>query len=713
MEPGHRFPEAPVPFGGRRDWLMAGLLLAAVLVAYLPARNGGLLLDDDLHITRPELRSFGGLLRIWFDVGSTQQYYPVLHSAFWVEHRLWGDAVLGYHLVNVLLQACAGVLVAALARRLRLPGAWLAGFAFSLHPVCVESVAWIAEQKNTLSGVLALAAAVAYLDYERTRGRARYAIALGLFVLALMSKTVVLTLPAVLLVVAWWRRSRVDLRRDVLPLVPWFLAGGAASLATFSVEHRLLADIGAAFPLSLAGRALLAGRVFWFYLGELAWPSGLTFFYPKWEVATGAGWQYLFPLAALALAAGLWALARRQRGPFAALLCFAGTLVPVLGFFNVEWFVFSYVADHLQYLSIPCAVIPAAALLTGGAGRLPARFRRLAPVAGGALVAALGVLTWRQCARYGDPEAFYRTAAALNPASAAAHNHLGTVLSTIPGRMPDAIAEYEEALRISPNAPDGEENLGTVLLKDPARRTEAAGHLEAALRMRPNRKSTHDKLGYVLSGLPGRNADAIAQYQASLRIDPRDPVDHNYLGCALMLEPGRLDEAEVEFEAALRLDPDFAEAHANLGNVLRRMPGRLNDAVDEFDEALRLRPDLAEAHNGLGLALAPLPGRLDEAVAQFQEALLLKPDYAEAHSNLGLAWTLVPGRLNDAVAQLRDALRLNPGFAPGWHVLGMTWIRLGRLPEAAAAFREELRLAPDDPGAQSALAAVNRQIEGR
>lgn len=702
-----------MPFGGRRDWLMAGLLLAAVVVAYLPARSGGLLLDDDLHITRPELQSFGGLMRIWIDVGATQQYYPVLHTAFWVEHRLWGDAVAGYHLVNVLLQACAGVLVAVLSRRLRLPGAWLAAFVFALHPVCVESVAWIAEQKNTLSCVLALGAAVVYLDFERTRGRARYGVALGLFVLALMSKTVVLTLPAVLLVLDWWRRSRIDLRGDVLPLVPWFLAGGAASLATFSVEHRLLEGVGAAFPLSLAERALLSGRAFWFYLGELAWPSGLTFFYPKWDVSAGVGWQYLYPLAALALAAGLWVLARRRRGPFSAFLCFAGTLAPVLGFFNVEWFVFSYVADHLQYLSIPCAVIPGAALLAGGALRLPAGVRRLAPVAGGALAAVLGLLTWRQCARYGDPEAFYRTAAALNPASAAAHNHLGTVLSNLPGRMPEAIAQYEEALRISPNAPDGEENLGTVLLKDPARSAEAAAHLEAALRLRPNRKSTHDKLGYVLSGLPGRNADAIAQYQASLRLDPRDPVDHNYLGCALMREPGRLAEAEEEFEAAIRLEADFAEAHNNLGNVLRRTPGRLNDALGEFNEALRLKPDLAEAHNGLGLALAPLPGRLEDAVAQFQEALRLKPDYAEAHSNLGLAWTLVPGRLDDAVAELREALRLNPGFAPGWHVLGMTWIRLGRLPEAAEAFREELRLAPDNPDAERALAAVNQQLEGR
>ncbi len=713
MEPGARSADAPIPLGGRRDLLLSSLLFAAVLVAYFPALNGGLLLDDDLHITRPEMQSLGGLLRIWFDVGATQQYYPVLHTAFWVEYHLWGDAVWGYHLVNVLLQAGAGVLVVALVRRLRLPGAWLAAFVFALHPVCVESVAWIAEQKNTLSTVLALGAAVAYLDFDRQRRRSRYWLALGLFVLALLSKTVVLTLPAVLLVVAWWRGSRFDLRRDVWPLIPWFVIGAAVSLITLSVEHRLLAGIGATFALTAVERALLAGRAFWFYLGELVWPSGLTFFYPKWDVNAAVGWQYLYPLAALALAAGLWSLARRWRGPFSAFLCFAGTLVPVLGFFNVEWFVFSYVADHLQYLSVPCAVIPAAALLAGSVGRLPAGARPLAPAAAASLVVVLGILTWRQCGRFGSPEVFYRTAAALNPASAAAHNHLGTVLSALPGRMPEAIAQYEEALRISPNAPDGEENLATVLLKDPARRAEAAGHLEAALRMRPNMKSTHDKLAYVLSGLPGREADAIAEYQASLRIDPRDPIDHNYLGCALMLDPSRLEEAEQEFEAALRLKSDFAEAHNNLGNALRRMPGRQNDAIGEYNEALRLKPDFAEAHNGLGLALAPMAGRLDEAVAQFKEALRLKPDYAEAHSNLGLAWTLVPGRIDDAVAELKEALRLNPDFAPGWHILGMTWIRLGNLPEAALAFRQELRLVPDDPEAQNALAAVNQRLEGR
>src|ERR1700690_3086376 len=712
MEPGRRAPDASIPPGRLRDLLLTVLLFAAALIAYFPALRGGSLLDDDLHITLPQLRSLGGLWRIWFEIGATQQYYPVLHTAFWVEHRLWGDSVVGYHLANVLEHAAAALLVVALMRQLGLPGAWLAAFLFALHPVCVESVAWIAEQKNTLSTLLALGAAIAYLEFDRQRRPSRYWLALGLFALALLSKTVVFTLPAVLLVVAWWRRSRVDLRRDVLPLIPWFALGGAVCLITLSVEKTLLAGVGAAFSLTPVERVLLAGRAFWFYLGEIAWPVGLTFYYPKWVVTGAAWWQYLYPLAAAGLAAGLWVMARRRRGPLAALLCFAGTLVPVLGFLNVEWFVFSYVADHLQYLSILCVIIPMAAGLAMGAERAPAGSRRLAPGAVGVLVAALGTLTWLQCGRYADPELFYRTALALNPASAAAHNNLGTVLDKLPGRMPEAIAQYEEALRLSPNAPEGEENLGTVLLKDPARHAEAAAHLEAALRIRPGRKSAHDKLAAALTDLPGRLPDAIAQYQASLQIDPKDPVVHNLLGIALMQDPGRLGDADVEFKAALRYKADFPEAHNNLGNVLRRVPGRLNEAIGEVHEALRQKPDFAEAHNGLGLSLAQVPGRLGDATAEFEEALRLKPDFAGAHGNLGIALIMTPGRLDDAIREFKESVRLNPDFAPGWHMLGVAWMRSGNPTEAATAFRQELRLSPGSSAAQQALADATREAGG-
>jgi hypothetical protein len=244
-------------------------------IAYWPALQGALLWDDERHVTRPDLQSLHGLWRIWSELGASQQYYPVLHSAFWIEHCIWGDSVLGYHLVNVLLHSVSAYLVMRIMRRLSLPGAWLGGLIFALHPVCVEAAAWISEQKSTLSAVFYLAAALVYLDfaqldnygldYHDTRGKRRYWLAAALFVLALASKSVTATLPAVLLVIIWWRRGRLEWKRDVLPLLPWFAVGAPAGLFTAWVERTIIGANGAVFALTLPQRFLLAGRVIWFY----------------------------------------------------------------------------------------------------------------------------------------------------------------------------------------------------------------------------------------------------------------------------------------------------------------------------------------------------------------------------------------------------------------------------------------------------------------
>ena len=342
-----------------RDIGAAALLFGSVLLAYLPALHGGLIIDDSGHITSARMQSLHGLWRIWFELGATTQYYPVLHSAFWIEHRLWGDAVLGYHLTNALLHAAAALLVVALVRRLSLPGAWLAGFLFALHPVCVETVAWISEQKNTLSAVFYLGAALLYLDFDRTRRKSRYGLALGLFALALMSKSVTATLPVALLVILWWRRGRLEWKRDWLPLIPWLALGASGGLFTAWVERRYIGAEGADFALTAVERCLVAGRALWFYAWKMVLPANLTFIYPRWRVDAAAWWQYLFPLAALAAAAGLWLAARRRRGPLAAFLFFAVTLLPALGFLNVYPFLYSFVADHYQYLASLGIIVPA------------------------------------------------------------------------------------------------------------------------------------------------------------------------------------------------------------------------------------------------------------------------------------------------------------------------------------------------------------------
>ncbi len=646
---------------------MGALLFCAVLVAYLPALNGGLLWDDDGHVTRPDLQSLHGLWRIWFEIGSTQQYYPVLHSAFWVEHRLWGNAVLDYHLTNVGLHALAAVLVVVILRRLSVPGAWLAGFIFALHPVAVESAAWISEQKNTLSAIFYLSAAVAYLSFDRTRRKWAYFLASGLFGLALLSKSVTATLPCALLVVFWWQRGCLEWKRDALPLLPWLGIGASAGLFTAWVERTIVGANGADYALTLVQRFLLAGRAICFYLGKLIWPADLMFIYPRWTVNVGVWWQYLFPAGVVALAAFLW-LKIRRRGPLAGFLFFIGTLFPALGFFNVYPFAYSYVADHFQYLASLGIIVPVAAGLALAAGRISGR-AQIKTACAAALVLTLGVASWRQSRMYRDSESLYRETLARNPGCWLAHNNLGADLLDVPGRFPEAIGHIEAAMRLQPNRAEVYNNLGSALLQVPGRLPDVIADFEKALRIRPAYPEAYNNLGIAFSRSPGRMSDAIAEFEAALRIRPEYAEAENNLGIALSSISGRLQDAIVHFEAAARINPEDAQPRFNLGNILSRFPGRLPEAVAEYQAALRIRPDYPQAHDNLGGVLSKIPGRLPEAIAEYEAALRTDPELADAHYNLGLALAQVPGRSPDAVAQFREALRLRPDLTQARQML--------------------------------------------
>ena len=307
---------------GQWDWLFFAALLASVVLAYQPAWQGGLVWDDNFHVTPPQLQSADGLRRIWFEVGATAQYYPLLHSAFWIEHKLWGDATLGYHLTNLLQHALAAILVALILRRLAVPGAYLAAALFALHPVHVESVAWIAEQKNTLSGLFYLGAMLTYLHFDQTRKWPYYTAALVLFILGVMCKTVIATLPGALLVIFWWQRGRLSWKNDVLPLAPFIVLGAGGGLITALWELQINKCFGPDFSLTFIERCLIAGRTVWFSLWKLIWPTNLTFMYPRWQIDAMAWWQYAFPLGAVALLGVLWAMrgkARRRWPPCCSL----------------------------------------------------------------------------------------------------------------------------------------------------------------------------------------------------------------------------------------------------------------------------------------------------------------------------------------------------------------------------------------------------------
>ena len=735
-DPAPRTPHQVVPARTPRDWrlwLLCPALLVVTLAAYHPAWHGGVLWDDNHHLTRGELQPLAGLWRIWFDVGATQQYYPVVHSAFWLMHALWGDHTLGYHLVNIVLHVSSACLVAVILRRLAIPGAFLAALIFAVHPVQVESVAWITELKNTLSGVCYLAAALTYLHYDTSRRTRLYAVALALFVLALLSKSVTATLPAALLVVFWWQRGHLRWRKDVRPLLPFFVLGIGGGLVTAWLERTQIGAQGAAFQFTPVERCLIAGRAIWFYLGKLLWPANLIFSYPRWQISQHVWWQYLYPLAVVVLLFGLWRMRRQSRAPLAAMLFFIGTLFPALGFVNVFPFRYSLVADHFQYL----ASLGIIALFSAGAVNLAKRWSLGPAVAATAAVvlfgAPLSALTWAQSGQYANAETLYRTTIAGNPDCWMAYNNLGSLkLDGSIADVQEAVAEIQTALRINPNDAEAHNNLGYAWQRL-GRFADAVGEHQEALRLKPDLTGAYNNLGAALLAI-GRPDEAIAQYTEALRLQPNDAGIRANLGLALaragrsdtavallsqavtdhpdsadahtnlgasLQKLGRLDQAVTEFREAVRLKPDFADAHTNLGAVFVSL-GRMDEAAREFGEALRLSPGSAKVTDSLGYVALRL-GHLDEAIARFKDAILFAPDYARAHYDLANAFEEL-GRHEEAIAEFKVTLQHQPDFADAHNDLGVALAELGRYAEAVTHFKEALRLKPDLADARENLA---------
>jgi tetratricopeptide (TPR) repeat protein len=638
---------------------MGLLLLGLSLGVYFPVLRGGMLWDDDAHVTKPALQSLGGLWRIWSSLHATQQYYPLLHSAFWVEHRLWGDSTLGYHLLNVGLHALSALLFYRLLRRLGIAGAGLSAALFTVHPVCVESVAWISEQKNTLSLAFYLLSAHAYLSFDRGRRPRDYAAALLLFACALLTKSVTATLPAALLVILWLERGRLSLRRDAAPLVPWFALGIAGGMLTSWVERSLIGAAGPEFALSFTERLLLAGRVTGFYLGKLLWPLDLMFIYPHWDARRDAASWAPWLVGSLLLTALLWALRRRSRGPLSAWLLFVGSLFPALGFFNVYPFIFSYVADHFQYL--PSLAVFAAA----GAGaawllaRLPAGLRGTAHALAGLLVATLAVDSVGLSRTYSDEPTLYTRTLELNPACWMAHNNLGLWYER-QGDPQKALLEYEAALALKREIPTAQNNLGGILRAVPGRGDEALAHFQEALRIQPNYTEAENNLGVWYED-HGDLASAEAHFRAAVRMNPLNAEAENNLGGVLGRDPARVEEAAEHFEAAIRTSPGFAEAHNNLGIALSSIPARRAGAAGEFQRAVQLNPGLAQAHLNLANAWLGSPGHEQEAVAEYREAIRLMPGDPMIRFSLAVALLHLPGKQAEAAQELEALLAVDPG----------------------------------------------------
>jgi tetratricopeptide (TPR) repeat protein len=674
-------------------WIALALFLATVALYAPVGRFDFTNFDDPEYVTR-NIHVRGGVtpqgLKWALTSGEAANWFPVTRLSHMLDGQLFGLRSGLHHLTSVCWHALAAVLLFAFLARAthaRWPSAWVA-FLFALHPLHVESVAWVAERKDVLCASFWFLALWAYVRYAERPGRGRYLLVLLLFCLGLMAKPMIVTLPFLLLLLDAWPLRRIS-RAAVLEKIPFFALAGGSAIATYLVQHASGAVKEVArLPVGLRiENAVVSCAI---YCLKMVWPAGLAVFYPypssfAWWIVAAAG-------LAVAIITVL-ALRSFRSAPYLATgwIWYLVTLAPVIGLVQV-----GAQARADRYMYVP--MVGLAIMLAWGAADLARRWAAAArPIAAAAIATCLAAaaLSAGQIGHWRNSETLFQHALDVTTENYLAEHNLGSHLLDT-GRLSEATTHLEAALRIRPDSAEARSDLASALARTPGRLPEAIAEYQAAIRLLPNSAILHNNLGAALAQFPERLPEAIREYRAALRIDPDYAEAHNNLASALAQTPDGLPEATAEYQAALRVNPDYAEAHHNLGLTLAGIPGRLADAIAEYQAALSIRPDYAEAHYNLGIAFSKTGGRLPEAAAQFETALRLKPDYAEAHNNLGVTLSQMPGRLSEAIAHFQAALRIQPDYADAHYNLGVALSQIpGRLPEAIAELEAALRLKPD------------------
>jgi protein O-mannosyl-transferase len=604
------------------DWFYGFLLISIIFIAYARVWHAGFIWDDESHLTQnPCIVGPLGLKDIWTSTRAV--YYPLVLTTFWTLHKFVGLNPSPYHILNVLLHAASAVLLWRILRQLDVRGAWLGAALWALHPVMVQSVAWVTELKNTQSCLFYLLSIFWFLkvDAEETGDRTRwwrFSWALLFFVMAIASKPSTVMLPGVLALCVWWRRGQIQ-SRNLMTLIPFVLISALASVWTIWEQKFHAGATGPEWAQTWPERLIIAGRAMWFYLGKLIWPHPLIFIYPRWELNSSQLTAYFPFLLALAALVGLWLVRGKWTHPVSFVAAyFVISLFPVLGFFSVYFFRYSFVSDHFQYLASMGPLALTGAGITEGIA--VTRWKRfLQPGVSGILLLALGAVTLQQSLVYTDLITLYQDTLRKNPACWMAHYNLGIALHDR-GQNDQSIAHYRQAVAIRPEYVEAHYNLARLLVEK------------------------------------GEFEDAIAHYEKALTINPDDAEAHNNLG-STFFQIGRVDEAIIHFQKALAIQPDYADASCNLANALLSK-GDMDGAIVHYTACLALSPNRADAQYNLASALFR-KGRTDEAIVHYQKTLELQPGNANAHANLGSA-LLEKGRPQDAIAQYREALALAP-----------------------------------------------------
>ena len=690
----------------RQDVLALVVLGLLVIVSYLPAMLwGGFVWDDNLCIKVDPVREVSGLQQIWFSPSAIEEedhYWPLVYTTFWLEHKLWGFDPTGYHIVNVLLHLANTLLLWHLLRRLAVPGAWMVAAVFAVHPLHVESVAWAIERKDVLSGLFYFAAVLAWMRFVEQPNPRWYVWSLVLYAAGLLSKSIVVTLPAVLLIWHWWKQGRVT-STNLLRLVPFCVVGLVITVGDLSFYR---SGASTSFDYSLTERILIAARALWFYAGKLLWPSELAVIYPRWDirVADPLAWGYL--VAAVALVAALWHFRRQLgRGPLAGALFFAVTLSPVLGFVDYGYMNYAFVADRFQYLAgigVMAVVISAAAY---GVRRLSGLWQKGALGVAAVVIVVLGLLTWRQANIWRDDEILNRHIIALNPQARNAHRHLGKALYN-QGRYEEALDAARVAVEQRPDYFKAHVTLGLTLTALD-RLEEAETHLRRAIALNPKVNSTRLNLSDVLYN-QGQYEEALDVARAAVEQHPDSFATHGILG-AILTALGRFEEAETHLRRAIALNPKARKAHLNLGEALHNQ-ARNAEAVDAYRVAIEQLPDDALAHSNLGMVLIELE-RFEEAETHLRRAIELDPSHTEAFYFLAKL-RFKQQRYDEMLKLYQQLIDIDPSDAVAYGDMGVALFLLNRNDEALRNFDQALSLDPTMKGVRANREALLEAMKG-
>jgi tetratricopeptide (TPR) repeat protein len=726
-------PVAPnaAPSGYQVLMVCALLLLAVGLVFGQTIRHEFVNYDDDTYVyENPHVaRGLTAAGVAWvFTHSHGANWHPLTGLSHMVDCQLHGLDAGGHHETNVVLHAATAIALFLLLWRMT-GGFWpsaLVAAIFAVHPLRVESVAWVAERKDVLSGLCFVATLAAYVWYVRsTFSLGRYLLLLVVFALGLMAKPMLVTLPLLLLLLDYWPLGRLSgspclgptpaatpganfpeaalgrspfPRQVVIEKLPLLLLAAAFCAVTVWAQGQALVPTDRIpFPWRMAN-ALVSYVA---YLGQFVCPAGLAVFYPH----PGNHLPLMQIVGAAVVLVGISAatLAYRRRYPYLLMgwLWYVGMLLPVIGLVQVG---LQAMADRYTYLPQIGLCI---ALAWGAAdlGRGWPRRREACGIASMIVLVVLMACAWRQASFWRNSETLWTHALACTSESFSAHNNLGNALVS-QGRFDEALPHYEQALKLKPNEAKTHSNLGNALVGQ-RRFEEAIAHYQKALALKPDLAKVYINLGFA-SAQQGRLPEAIGYYHKALETTPDDVEAYYNLGLALASQ-GQFDAAMAQYQKALEIKPDFVEAHSNLGMVLASQR-QFDAAMAQYRQALQINPNYFQARNNLGYALAG-QGRFDEAIRHYRKALQIQPDCAMVHRNLGDA-LVAQGRLDDAIAHYQKTLQLQPTDAVAHFNLGNALTRRDRADEAAICYRKALALAEqqhDRAVADAARARLGQQ----